>query len=168
MTIIGKLIKLEPYTRERCHEMYKRYKADPVMTHYEFNYDKDLIDAMYNTKVFDQTRRFFAITKDGKTIGEIQLKYINFEKRYGTLSIVLTDDSVKNKGYGTEAESLILKFAKDELSLKTVFADTVKRNERSRHVLEKLGFEYIQSDEIMDYYKMDLYKMDLYKIKEQA
>lgn len=157
--MIGKLIKLEPYTRERCHEMYKRYIADPMMTRYEFIYDKDLIDAMYNTKVFDQTRRFFAITREGETIGEIQLKYINFEKRYATLSIVLTDDSVKNKGYGTEAEYLILKFAKDELGLKTVFADTVKRNERSSHILEKLGFVYVQSDDIMDYYKLDLDKI---------
>lgn len=157
MIIKGKLIQLEPYTRDRCHEMYSAYVSDPMMTQYEFKYDKDMIDAMYDTKVFDHTRRYFAITRDKKTIGEIQIKYINFEKQHGTLSIVLTDDSVKNRGYGTEAEALILKFAKEELGLRTVFADTVKRNSRSRHILEKLGFIYTQSDDVMDYYRCDFY-----------
>ena len=155
MTINGKLIKLLPYTRERCHEMYSHYTSDPMMTGYEFVYDHEMIDAMFDTKVCDQSRRYFAITRDDRTIGEIQLKYIDFEKLYGTLSIVLTDDSVKSKGYGTEAESLVLKYAKDELGLKTVFADTVKRNVRSIHILEKLGFVYMHSDDIMDYFRCD-------------
>lgn len=52
-------------------------------------YSKDSIDRYYENKVLDQTRRYFAISLQEKIIGEIQIKYIDFDKKCGTLSVVL-------------------------------------------------------------------------------
>ena len=41
---------------------------------------------------------------------------------------------------------------KNKLNLETVYADAIKRNVRSKHILEKIGFQYMHSDEILDYF----------------
>lgn len=90
----------------------------------------------------------------GEKIGEIQLKYIDFEKSSGTLSIALSNNTVKGYGYGSQAEEQILNYAFNELGLSTVYADTVLRNKRSQHVLEKQGFVYTHEDDMLRYYVM--------------
>jgi RimJ/RimL family protein N-acetyltransferase len=72
----------------------------------------------------------------------------------GNLAIHLVNDSVKGKGYGSEAEGLIINYAFDQIGLNTVYADTVLRNKRSQHVLEKLGFKYVYEDEVFKYYEL--------------
>lgn len=156
--IIGEKISLMPYTNERCHEMYKNYISDPLMTHDQFCYDKERVDQYYNLKVQDSTRCFFAIVSEGKTVGEIQLKYINEVEKYGTLSIVIASDEYKNKGIGTEAIKLILKFATESLQINKVYADAIHRNSRSLHVLEGIGFKFIREDNNLKYYEYSLEK----------
>ncbi len=156
MNIEGKLIILSEYTRQRCHQLYKEYVSDPMMTFDEYLYDTKKVDLYFDTKVLAENRRFFAILKDESIIGEIQIKYINNVEGYGTMSILLKNDSVKDMGYGTEAEKMMLKYAKEELKLKTIYADAVKRNMRSKYILEKIGFVYIKSDENLDYYMYSL------------
>lgn len=151
----GKLIALKPYTLERCHEFWSEYVSDPDMWEKEHTYDKDWVDQYYQQKVMDKSRRFFAICYGEKTVGEIQLKYINFEQGYGTMSIHFSNDKYKNHGWGTEAERLIVDIAFNELSLHTVYADCVLRNRRSQHVLEKIGFVCTHEDDILRYYKLE-------------
>lgn len=155
MELNGKLISLLPYTLERCHEFYRQYVSDPCMTDEEFKYDKQRVDAYFQKRARDPSRRMFAIMLGNKTIGEIQLKYIDFTAERGTLSIILANDSVKNKGYGTEAEALLINYAFRELELNAVLADAVHRNERSKHLLEKLGFIYDRDDDTFDYYILE-------------
>ncbi len=153
MELMGEKIVLKPYTLERCHEFYKDYISDPAMTYDNYIYDKDEVDTYFQNKVLDTKRRFFAICYDNKVIGEIQLKRIDFERLCGTLSIHLVNDTVKGKGFGTEAEELLIEYAIKELGLHTIYADAIHRNNRSKHILEKLGFEHIYDDEALAYYK---------------
>lgn len=155
MTLQGEHISLVPYTLEKCHEIYKHYSSDPMMTDQPYLYDKNMVDLYYRDKATDSTRVFFAISYEGNTIGEIQLKRIDTINKCGTLSIILTDDSVKNRGFGTEAERLLIEYAFSRLALETIYADAVLRNARSRHVLEKIGFEHIYDDEILAYYRLE-------------
>ena len=73
---------------------------------------------------------------------EKMLGYTNLdsEKGYCTLSIHMKNNSVKNRGFGTQAEILALEYAFGSLGMETVFADAVHKNKRSQHVLEKVGF----------------------------
>lgn len=154
MEIIGENISLLPYTIERCHEFWKDYVADYNMWDKEYTYDENWINKYFNLKVLDKTRRFFAICINDKVIGEIQLKKIDKERGIATLSIHLSNDNYKNQGFGTEAIKLMIDYAFEHLNLNTIYADTVLRNKRSQHVLEKLGFVEIGVDKILKYYEL--------------
>ena len=67
----------------------------------------------------------------------------------------LQNDSVKGRGYGTAAERLALKYAFDTLGMDAVNADTVIKNTRSQHVLEKVGFKYMEEKGDFKYYRFD-------------
>lgn len=153
MEILGDRIKLRQYTLEQCHEFYKEYISDPAMTYEPYVYNKEKVDSYYHNKVLDAKRRFFAICVDNKVIGEIQLKRIDFKESCGTLSIHLVNDTVKGKGYGTEAERLMISYAINNIGLHTIYADAVHRNLRSKHILKKLGFEHLYDDDILAYYR---------------
>lgn len=101
------------------------------------------------------SRIIFAIMLDGKPIGELQLKQIDLEKAECTLSIHMQNDAVKDKGYGTQAEQLAVKYAFDELGMVAVNADTIMKNTRSQHVLEKVGFHLIGEDGTFKYYRIE-------------
>ena len=155
MEIIGKEIALLPYTIHRCNDFWKEYVSDHDMLDEEFIYHKNWVNKYYKAKVLDENRRFFAICRNGKTVGEIQLKRINFNESQGTLSIHFSNDNYKNKGWGTEAEELLINYAFNSLELNVIYADAIIRNKRSQHVLEKLGFIQIHEDEKLRYYKLE-------------
>ena len=66
----------------------------------------------------------------------------------------MQNDNFKEKGYGTKAEQLAIKYAFEELGMNAVNADTVKKNTRSQHVIEKVGFKYIKEDDSFIYYRI--------------
>lgn len=151
----GKMISLELYTLERCHEFWSEYISDYDMLEEDYIYDKEKVNRYYNTKVSDKSRIFFAICHNGKTVGEIQLKYIDLGSKHGTMSIHFSKNAYKNHGWGTEAEQLIIKYGFEKLGLNTIYADAVLRNTRSQHVLKKNGFVFTHEDGILRYYKLE-------------
>lgn len=153
-------VKLMPYTLERCHEVYKSYEPDPMMTYDGFRYSKDKIDGYYVRKVQDPTRCFFAIVYLESVVGEIQLKYIDAKEKCGTLSIIIARDMYKNMGIGKEAIRLMLVYASNNLGLEKVYADAIHRNSRSQHVLEGVGFKLIRTDEVLKYYEYTFDKQE--------
>ncbi len=161
------IIKLEPMTRQICHELFKGWKNDAstfmdLSSFEEYSYDEKAVDRYYDLRQ-DPSRIMFAIMLNGRPIGALDLKKIDREKKECTLSIHLQNDDVKNKGYGTEAERLALKYAFERLGMDAVNADTIMKNERSQHVLEKIGFQFIREENGFRYYrieKKDLKMMD--------
>ena len=64
----------------------------------------------------------------------------------------MQNDAAKGRGYGTQAERLALGYVVDVLGMVAVNADTVVKNTRSQHILEKLGFEHIRDEGDFRYY----------------
>lgn len=144
-------------TRELCHELYKGWENDPAIymdmdSFTAYKYDEAKVNTYFDSKQ-DPSRVLFAILKDGNPIGELHLKQIDREKKTCTLSIHMQNDAVKGHGYGTRAEQLALQYAFDILGMDAVNADTVLKNTRSQHVLEKVGFRYIKEDDTFKYYR---------------
>lgn len=154
MDIIGKSVVLRPLTRELCHEIYKKYIADPMMTDEAYEYSVEKVDDYFDERIKDSKRRMFAIIVNETAIGEVQIKYINNIVKKGNLGIHLVNDSVKGKGYGTEAEKLMIQYAFQQLGLNTLYADAVLRNTRSQYIMKKLGFQYVYEDEGFKYYEL--------------
>jgi len=86
-------------------------------------------------------------------IGEVILKNIDQDAKHCTMGISLQCDRWKDKGYGTEAEKLVLRHAFRNLGMQIVHADALLGNLRSQRVLRKAGFTEIRRDEAFVYYE---------------
>ncbi|WP_155994897.1 GNAT family N-acetyltransferase [Butyrivibrio sp. WCE2006] len=152
-------VELCPMTRKLCHELYKSWENDAAIymdmsMFRKYVYNKEAVDRYFDSKQ-DVSRRIFAIMFEGRPIGEVQLKQIDMEKRECTLSIHMQNDSFKGKGYGTEAEMLAIQYAFDEMEMEAVNADTVVKNVRSQHILNKIGFEFLKEEGDFRYYRLE-------------
>lgn len=152
-------ITLHIRTRELLHQYYKKFENDPdifmdmsLYTRYEYN--EANVDRYYDSKR-GSDRVTFMIMHEGKPIGEVGLKGIDYERKECTLSIHMQNDSVKGLGYGTQAERLALQYAFDQLGMAAVNADVVLKNTRSQHVLEKVGFQFVKEEGIFRYYRCE-------------
>ena len=148
-------VTLCPMSREMCHSFYKGFQNDPAIGHYyEYVYSAEKADLYFDSNTASD-RKLFAIMVDGQIVGECKLKAIDWKKRECSMGIHLRDDSVKEKGYGTQAERLVLRYAFEELGMVAVNADAALKNTRSQHVLEKVGFRYTHEDETFKYYRCE-------------
>jgi len=146
-------------SRELCHAFYRRFENDPAVCapgqpFKVYAYDETTVEKYWHEQNVPD-RRVFVIMLDGKMIGEVKLKYIDFEKRECSMGIHLLNDSVKGKGYGTQAERMILAYAFDTLGMAAVNADALIGNTRSQHVMEKVGFRYLRQDDTFRYYRCE-------------
>ena len=153
-------VSLGRVTRKRMHEYYKNFVSDPdifmdMSKYFEYQYSPERIDKYWETRKKPKDRKDFFVLLESEVIGELALKHIDFEKKECELSIHLQNDSVKNKGYGSAAERLGLAYAFENLGMESVLADSVLKNTRSQHVLEKVGFVLIGVDDTFKYYRCD-------------
>ena len=152
-------IALVPMTRELIHRLYREFENDPDiyadMQYYtKYVYNQQAVDRRFDA-LQGPERVVFAILHGGAPIGELQLKRINRERGDCTLSTQMQTDKVKNRGVGTEAEKLAIRYAFDVLKLDAVNADAILKNTRSQHVLEKAGFTFCREDETFRYYRAE-------------
>ncbi len=150
-------ITLVPMTEELHHQFYQDYENDPDLymdeskcTH--FVYTPQWVDA-YIARQKEKGRLVFAVLEDGCPVGEIVLKNIDCDKRECTMGIVLQNNKVKNRGVGTAAERLMVDYAIRQLHMETIHADSILKNKRSQHVLEKVGFVQTGADDTFVYYQ---------------
>ena len=152
-------VTLAPMTRELIHRLYRGFENDPdicvdMQDYTKYVYNQQAVDNRFDS-LQSPNRVVFAIMLDGAPIGELQLKRINRARNDCTLSIHMQSDKVKNRGFGTEAEKLAIRYAFDVLKLDAVNADAILKNTRSQHVLEKAGFTFCREDETFRYYRAE-------------
>ena len=123
------MVSLKPMTRQMCHEFYKGFQNDPAIGHYyEYVYTPEIADRYFNTNSVAD-RKLFAIMVGDQIVGECKLKNIDLQKRECSMGIHLQNDAVKEKGYGTQAERLVLQYAFEELGMPVMwFAVLIARS----------------------------------------
>ena len=152
-------IRLVEMTVQLARQFYQDFEMDPDLfadmskfRPYEFSSEAcDAVVARHKRL----GRIQLAILADEMPVGEIVLKDLDHSNRCCTLSIHMQNDSVKNKGYGTQAERLVLAYAFETLGMNAVNADALIHNTRSQHVMEKVGFHYVRQDELFKYYRCE-------------
>lgn len=95
------------------------------------------------TKSLDETEPYeFFIRKkdDDKLLGTIALFRLEWNNRTAYLSIGIGDKEHRGKGYGTEAISLMLRYAFCELNLHRVTLDVISNNPAGIRCYQKVGF----------------------------
>ena len=161
------MVSLKPMTRQMCHEFYQDFQIDPAIGHYyEYIYTPEIADSYFERNSVPG-KKLFAIMVENRIIGEVKLKKIDNQARECSMGIHLQNDSVKGKGYGAQAERLILQYAFEELGMFAINAKAVLQNTRSQHVLEKVGFCYTHEDDMFKYYRCEANKAERWqKVKD--
>ncbi len=152
-------IELKPMTRELCQLLFREWENDrdiysDMSLFKPFIYTKEYADKYFDSKQRPD-RKVLAIMLEDKPIGEIQLKQIDYDKKECTLSIHMQNDSYKGKGYGTNAEKLAVEYAFSDLGMTAVNADTIVKNKRSQHILEKIGFKFLKEENGFKFYRIE-------------
>lgn len=88
-----------------------------------------------------ETKTRFAIDFGGEAIGEIGFVVQLDVHRFGAEIGFWVSEDHWGKGIMTAALSYVCQYAFDEMGLVRIFADVQARNDGSRRVLEKCGFE---------------------------
>ena len=146
-------------TRESCHAFYQALVQDPVLfgdgeAYQPYQYDPDAVNALFHKREQQRDRMGFSVLLGNVVIGDVSFKHIDREKRCCELEICMTNDRVKNKGYGTQAERLAVQYAFEQMDMEMVLADCLEKNTRSQHVLEKVGFELVSQPQGFRGYRM--------------
>jgi RimJ/RimL family protein N-acetyltransferase len=147
-------ITLKPMTREMYHRYLKEYENSPELFFdpskcVPYVYDRETVDR-YVQRQIDLGRIPLAILCGD----EIVLKNIE-DKKCATMGICLKGAAYKDRGIGTQAERLAVRYVFYELDIPTLYADSILPNTRSQHILEKIGFLKIGEDETFRYYRID-------------
>ena len=156
-------VELLPMTRERMHELFRGFSLDPDifadMSLYEqkknYVYDPEKVDALFDRRNAEEGSIAFAIMLDGAVIGEVGLRHLSEEDKECELSIHLQNDQVKGLGYGTQAERLAVDYAFDVLGAESIVAESLEKNTRSQHILEKLGFLHQGEEDGFKRYRLE-------------
>lgn len=151
-------IRLAPMTDDMYHRYLKEYDNDPDLylpgqPYAHYVYSEEIADR-YIQRQKDKHRIPLAILSGDEIVGEIVVKDVE-PHRCATFGIALKNQSFKDRGIGTQAERLAIRYVFDEMDIPTLYADTVRTNTRSQHILEKLGFRQIRADENFLYYRLD-------------
>jgi len=97
----------------------------------------------YDTGEFDNTDRFLllVIETEGELIGAMTLRNEeNLPSRSATFGIMIGERAYLDRGYGTEASTLLLDYAFAVLGYHKINLDFFEYNARAQAMYEKLGF----------------------------
>lgn len=82
--------------------------------------------------------RILIIETDSNRIGEMSYR---IEDGIAEIGIKICDFSYQEKGYGTEATKMLIRYLFDDMKVKKIILDTNINNTRAQHVYDKIGFK---------------------------
>ncbi len=101
------------------------------------------VERLFEDREVSSLEDSFAIHEEGEEepIGVISLMNISEANASADLSIIVGEDRDRNRGLGTEAIRIILRYAFEDLDLNRVGLSVFEFNETAISAYEKLGFE---------------------------
>ena len=117
------------------------------MDPHPFRYNREQISRsyVYNYGGYQENYAHFGIFLDEVPVGSFQLKRMDRTEKKCEFGIILQNDTVKNKGIGTEAIRTGIRIAKEQFGIQTMIGETMGRNGRMIRVFEKLGFDLAET-----------------------
>lgn len=115
---------------------------NPLFGDYNFPYfDEEDIREWFGMKTFGWTKKYFSVyNEENNFIGYIGIKQIKRFRRESTLGIVFDPNHI-NKGYGTEALKLFLKYYFEDLNMNILHLEVDQFNKRAIRCYETCGFK---------------------------
>ena len=142
--LIGERIYLRPLEKSDA-PVLQPYINDPEVTrtltiHRPVNLELELEFIERAAKGEKDIILGIAIKVDDKLIGATGLHGLDFKDRKAELGISIGAKEEWNKGYGTEALRLMVRYGFLTLNLNRVFLRVFEHNARAMHVYQSIGF----------------------------
>jgi RimJ/RimL family protein N-acetyltransferase len=142
----GSRVRLRSLEREDLPRYQELFSETEINLHYGgLGVPENLtrLRRRYEAGEFDITDRFLllVIEAEGTLIGAMVLKNEeNLPSRSATFGIIIGDRGYLDRGYGTEASTLLLDYAFAVLGYHKINLDFFEYNARAQAMYEKLGF----------------------------
>lgn len=135
------VVLLRQLTEQEYHFFYRGYVNDRMISSEAYRYSAEQVSRQYR---YDQMRSgstcILGIVCNGIPVGMLSVDDIDLKNNTCRLGIVLQNESIRNKGIGTEAFGLGIKYAFTHYGIELISADTRSDNNVMRRILEKYGF----------------------------
>ena len=145
----GKLVRLTAENPDTLAEHFLRWNRDSEYWRLQAAepatpYTKKQIKEFVEKELFSEgvSVHFFMIRslEDDRIIGEIGLDGVQWSHGDSFVGIGIGERELWNKGYGTDAMNVLLRYAFDELNLHRVSLTVFEYNPRAIRSYEKVGF----------------------------
>jgi diamine N-acetyltransferase len=144
--LYGSRVRLRALEREDLPRYQELFSEPEINLHYGgLGVPENLarLQRRFDAGEFDNTDRLLqlVIETEGTLIGAMVLRNEeNLPSRSATFGIIIGDRAYLDRGYGTEASTLLLDYAFAVLGYHKVNLDLFEYNARARAMYEKLGF----------------------------
>ncbi|NHJ46191.1 MAG: GNAT family N-acetyltransferase [Asgard group archaeon] len=146
----GELVRLRSYELDDCEYIWKHLNSLTLRAYL----GKAIPQSIEETKEWisntwkwrqDGIRFFFAFEEitTNQLLGSVNLYIDNKISKSASLGIWIYEEKNWEKGYGSDAMIVILKFGFDYLNLHRIGLSVYPANERAIHVYKKLGFKIV-------------------------
>lgn len=146
--LLGDKIKLRPLKiddLEKTHEWRNNSELVKLTQGIRFPKTMEMDRDWFGHALNDKSNRniYFGLEElsTKKYIGVFQLTNIDYISRNGVLGFIIGDMENQGKGYGYQANSLLINFAFHQLNLKKIISYIVEDNIPSIKLFNKLGFK---------------------------
>ena len=146
-------LTLRPWREDDLNDFYEYARVDGVGQMAGWTPHRSLDDSREILDMFIREKKTFALEHEGKVIGSLGIETYD-ERRYPELNLdqkrgreigyVLSKD-YWGRGLMPEAVRAAIRWLFDDVGLDFVIVGHFTRNDRSRRVIEKCGFEYVKT-----------------------
>lgn len=158
-------VKLVKLTHDKI-ELVRRWRTDPKIAQY-MEYRGEITPEMQEqwfNKINKSGNDFYFIMEvDGKDIGLINVKDVEWEKKTGETGIFIWDDEYLNSDYAIRFVMAIHDFSFEELGLESLHGHTLSNNKRANRLNKAMGYVIAQNQDNVDNKAYILMKDDYYK-----
>jgi [ribosomal protein S5]-alanine N-acetyltransferase len=142
--LIGERIYLRPLEKSDAATL-EEYINDPEVTrtlcvHRPMNLERELEFVERVAKAETDVVLGIAVKTDDKIIGTTGLHRLDFKDRKAEMGISIGAKEEWNKGYGTEAVRLMVRYGFLTLNLNRIYLRAIEHNARAIRVYESVGF----------------------------
>ena len=148
-------ITLRPWEEKDAEKLYNLAKSPNIGPNAGWPPHKNIEESLTVIKTVFSQKETYAIIYNGEIVGCVGLLFHpNCHGNWAEDSAEIgywVGEYFQNKGIATKASKILIKRAFNDLNIKKIYGTHYIKNLKSKRVLEKLGFKYLEEMTKIDY-----------------
>lgn len=147
LTLTGYGVTLRRLTHDKI-EMLRQWRNDPKIQQYMVyrEYITPEMQEVWFQKINNDHNFYFIIEYEGREVGMINIKDVDYEKKTGEPGIFIYDERLWDSDVGIRTSLCFGEFLWNTLSLDSTYVHVVASNKRAVQFNQFLDYEIIQND----------------------